>query len=147
MDNHEDLLTGLTSGQMNCKRGYVRELVPCHELINHFSSFFFFYNVTEEKLVLECAEEPRRKPVAGRSWNCRESNVHIQCTYKYQVRSKFCRIVHFETCLSFYFCPFFFLLCNEEVLRVAGTRSRSDSTMENVFQFPWNIIILGFRGR
>ena len=111
MDNHEDLLTGLTSGQMNCKRGYVRELVPCHELINHFSSFFFFfffYNVTEEKLVLECAEEPRRKPVAGRSWNCRESNVHIQCTYKYQVHSKFCRIVHFEICLSFYFCLFFF---------------------------------------
>lgn len=147
MDNHEDLLTGLTSGQMNCKRGYVRELVPCHELINHFSSFFFFffYNVTEEKLVLECAEEPRRKPVAGRSWNCRESNVHIQCTYKYQVHSKFRLIVHFEIRLSFYFCLFSFLLCNEEILRFTGTRSCSVAI--NVFQFPQNIIILGFRGR
>lgn len=49
MDNHEDLLTGLTSGQMNCKRGYVRELVPCHELINHFSSFFFFFTMLPKR--------------------------------------------------------------------------------------------------
>ena len=127
MDNHEDLLTGLTSGQMNCKRGYVRELVPCHELINHFSSFFFFFFFTmlpKRNWFSSALKNPGESQwqvevgIAGNRTYIYSVLISIKCT-RSSVESYTSRSVFLFIFISF------FLLCNEEVLRITGTRSCS----------------------
>ena len=135
MDNHEDLLTGLTSGQMNCKRGYVRELVPCHELINHFSSFFFFFFFTmlpKRNWFSSALKNPGESQwqvevgIAGNRTYIYSVLISIKCT-RSSVESYTSRSVFLFIFVSF------FLLCNEEVLRIIGTRSCSVATLR------WNM--------